>query len=389
MLDILLVDDDPMIRESIADALVDAGHTVTQACDGEQAATLSQTRFFDVAVCDVHMPKMDGLTLFRRLRRDSPATAVVIMTSFGRIPDVIGTLRDGAVDYVTKPFDPDDFAKKVIGSIDERKSLRKTFDRARAHATEKRTGTPLVGDSAAMRRLGDRLKTLAEVDTPVLVTGEAGTGKELATRILHAQGPRRDGPFVVIPCAALPDLMMESELRELSELRPGSQRDAWFRSADGGTLVLQELGAMAMSAQASLLRILREPQSRARRSRQWQPLGVRVLATTTHELSERVADGTFLDGLYYELKGVGVHVPPLRDREEDLILLVEHFLRELTVPGVSPPGVSPDAWKELQRRTFVGNVRELRWTLEHALSLTSGGELGFEHLPEPWSLRQA
>jgi len=385
MLDILLVDDDPMIRESIADALLDAGHTVTQASDGEQAASLSKARVFDVAVCDVHMPKMDGLTLFRRLRRDSPSTAVVIMTSFGRIPDVIGTLRDGAVDYVTKPFDPTDFAKKVIGSIDERKSLRKTFDRARTNATEKRTGTPLVGDSSSLRRLADRIKTLADVETSILITGETGTGKELAARILHAESARRNGPFVVIPCASLPDLMVEAELRELSELRAGNQRDAWFRSAEGGTLVLQEVGALAPCAQASLLRILRDPQVRARRSRQWQPLGVRVVATTTVDLSERVAAGTFQDGLYYQLKGVGVHVPPLRERDGDLLLLVEHFLHELSVPGVSPPQLAPDAWAELQRRTFVGNVRELRWTIEHALSLTSGAEIGLEHLPEPWS----
>jgi DNA-binding NtrC family response regulator len=385
MLDILLVDDDAMVRESIADALVDAGHAVTQASDGEQAASLSRAHTFDVAVCDVNMPKMDGLTLFRRLRRDSPGTAVVIMTSFGRIPDVIGTLRDGAVDYVTKPFDPTEFTKKVIGSIDERTSLRRTFERARSQSTTRRTGSPLVGDSGVMRRLADRIKTLADVETPVLLTGASGTGKELAARTLHAGGARRDGPFVVIPCASLPDLMVEAELRELAELRPGHQRDAWFRSAEGGTLVLQEVGELAPIAQTSLLRILREPQLRARRSRQWQPLGVRVVATTTQELSERVAAGTFQDGLYYQLNGVGVRVPSLRERDGDLVLLVEHFLRELTVPGVTPPAISPATWQELQRRTFVGNVRELRWTLEHALSLTSGAEIALEHLPEPWS----
>jgi DNA-binding NtrC family response regulator len=134
---------------------------------------------------------------------------------------------------------------------------------------------------------------------------------------------------------------------------------------------------------------LREPQTRARRSRQWQPLGVRVVTTTTQDLSERVAAGTFLDALYYQLKGASVHAPPLRERDGDLLLLVEHFLRELSVPGVSPPAISPEAWHELERRHFVGNVRELRWTLEHALTLTAGGEIGAEHLPEPWSLRHA
>ncbi len=388
MLDILLADDDAVIRESIADALEDAGHKVTQAVDGQEAADLSRSRVFDVAVCDVHMPRMDGLTLFRKLRRESPATAVVIMTSFGRIPDVIGTLRDGAVDYVTKPFDPAEFTKKVIGSIDERRALRKTFDRARAASTSQRTGRPIVGDSPAIRRLADRAATLSEVDTPVLLTGETGTGKELTARVIHARSPRRDGPFVVIPCSSLPDLMVEAELRELSELRAGSQRDAWFRSAEGGTIVLQEVGAMATGAQASLLRVLRDPQVRARRSRQWQPLGVRVIATTTQDLVERVAAGTFLDALFYQLKVASLHLPPLREREGDLALLIEYLLRELTVPGVAPPAIAPDAWNELGRRTYVGNVRELRWTLEHALSLIDGKEIAAEHLPEPWSLRR-
>jgi DNA-binding NtrC family response regulator len=385
MLDILLVDDDSMIRESIADALEEAGHTVTQACDGEQAANLSRAHVYDVAVCDVQMPKMDGLTLFRKLRRDSPATAVVIMTSFGRIPDVIGSLRDGAVDYVTKPFDPSEFTRKIIGSIDERKSLRRTFDRARTKSTTVRTGTPLLGDSPAMFRVQERVKTLADVDTPILITGDTGTGKDLAARVIHAESPRKNGPFVVIPCASLTELMVESELRELSELRAGTQRDAWFRAAEQGTIVLHEVGALATSAQASLLRVLRDPTVRARRSRQWQPLGVRVIATSTEDLAARVAIGTFLDALYYQLKGVGLHMPTLRERDGDLVLLVEHLLRELSVPGVAPPAISPAAWRELERRVFVGNVQELRWTLEHALTLTEGGEIDAPHLPEPWS----
>ena len=388
MLDILLVDDDSMIRESIAGALEEAGHTVTQAVDGEQAANLSRAHVYDVAVCDVHMPKMDGLTLFRKLRRDSPATAVVIMTSFGRIPDVIGSLRDGAVDYVTKPFDPFEFTRKIIGSIDERKALRRTFDRARVKSTTVRTGTPLLGESPAMFRVQERVKTLADVDTPVLISGETGTGKDLAARVIHAESPRKNGPFVVIPCASLTELMVESELRELSELRAGTQRDAWFRAADQGTLVLHEVGALATSAQASLLRVLRDPTVRARRSRQWQPLGVRVIATTTEDLAGRVAIGTFLDALYYQLKGVGLQLPTLRERDGDLVLLVDHLLRELSVPGVSPPAISPEAWRELERRVFVGNVQELRWTLEHALTLTEGGEIDAAHLPEPWSLHQ-
>jgi DNA-binding NtrC family response regulator len=386
MLDILVVDDDAIVRMAIVDALTSAGHKVMEAADGEQAVSLATEKEFDVAVCDVHLPKMDGLTVLRRLRRDSPGTSIVLMTAFGRIADVIGSIRSGAVDYVTKPFDPDEFTTKVIGSIAERKGIRKEFERAKRELAGSRVGVSLVAESPEMRRIAEHIEVIAKGDLPVLVSGERGTGKELIARTIHAKGPRANGPFIVVSCAALADVMMETELRELGELRPGGQRDAWFRAADGGTLVLDDVGILHEAAQASLLRVLREPRGRAGRGSGWQPLGVRVIATTRDDLSARIVAGTFLESLYYEIRGVGIHVPPLRERRSELLLLATQILARLSGAAVASPGISPRAWQALKQRAFRGNVRELEWTLRHAMTFAAGGEIDTSHLPEEWPL---
>src|SRR5262249_36763314 len=252
----------------------------------------------------------------RRIRRESPSTSVVLMTAFGKIPDVIGTIKDGAVDYVTKPFDPDDFVRDVIGTLAERKAIKKEFERARRELTGSRAGASLVAECATMRRIVEQVDVVAKGDLAVLLSGERGVGKERIARAIHAKGPRASGPFIVVSCGALADMMMENELRELEQIRPGGQRDAWFRAADGGTLVLDEVGVLSVAAQATLLRVLREPAGLARQGKDWQPLGVRVIATTRDDLSTRILGGTFLESLYYQLRGVGLHVPPLRERSE-------------------------------------------------------------------------
>jgi CheY-like chemotaxis protein len=214
MLDVLLVDDDDNVRESVAVALLGAGHKVTEACDGAEALDLLASHAFDLAICDVQMPRLDGLTLFRRLRRDAPGTAVIIMTSHGKIPDVVDTLRDGASDYVTKPFDPDEFTQRVVAPIAEHRALRMRFEAARAQLVARDTGACLVAVSPAMRALEGRMALLSQSDASVVITGDRGTGKELVARTLHAQGPRRDGPLVLVDGALLPELLRASELAE-------------------------------------------------------------------------------------------------------------------------------------------------------------------------------
>lgn len=369
MLEVLVADDDPDVRESVAAALVNAGHRVTEASDGAEAAELLSTHVFDLAICDVQMPKLDGLALFRRIRRDSPRTAVVIMTSFAKIADVVDSMRGGAVNYVTKPFDPDDFAHTIVAPIAERRSLRKSFEDARARLTARSTGVTLVADSPSMRHLVLRLGVLAFTDASVLITGERGTGKELVARTIHAQGPRRDGPFVIVDCANLPDVALA------------------LREAPGGTLVLDGAETLSSVSQAYLARALDEPSAVARRSAGWKPLGVRLITLAKEGLTGRLEAGELLESLHYRLNGVELHVPTLGERGEDLCPLVTQLLRELVPPGRTPPSITLGAWRALTSHDFPGNVRELRWALEHALAMADGGPLDDAHLPA--SVRRA
>jgi DNA-binding NtrC family response regulator len=382
MLDVLLVDDDDIVRGSIADALEAVGHHVVQASDGAEALSLLSTRGFDLAVCDVQMPKVDGLTLFRRMRREAPSTAVVIMTSFAKIPDVVGTLRDGAVDYVTKPFDPDVFASDVVGPISERRAIMKRFEEARTRLVEREAGGRLVGDSVAMRQLAHRLTIASYSDTPLVVWGEKGSGKKLAARTIHAQSARRDGPFVVIPCSSLPDRLRESENDPPFFVRSRRIHDTWFRGADRGTLVLDGIDELPLPAQHELLRVVDEPSLRARRSREMQPLGVRLVCVARQDPQKWIRERGFLEALFFRLNAMQIGVPSLAQREGDLYLLTCHFLRELTTTGRRVPGIGPDAWEALSRHRFGGNVRELFWALQHAAAAADGREIALEHLPE-------
>jgi DNA-binding NtrC family response regulator len=381
MLDVLLVDDDDIVRGSIAEALVRAGHRVTQAEDGEQAASLVDSQRFDLAICDVHMPKMDGLTLFRRVKRVAPRTAVVVMTTFGNIPDAIGSLRDGAADYVTKPFDPDDFIAKIIGPIDDRFTLRREMERVRAPQVERRAGGRLVAESPQMKTLAEQARTLASTDVPVLISGERGTGKKMLARTMHGQGPRKEGPFVVVSCNSLPDLMLEAELLELSdhERRSGG-RDSWFRRAAGGTIVIDGIDLLPVSAQSSLLRVIQEPETLAGR-RNHRPTGARIIAVARSNVLEMVQRGRFLEPLYFRLNAMALNIAPLRDRKEDVLPLVAELLDRMTPRERDVPLIEPRAWKLLSTYPFPGNAHELQWALEHAVTLANGNPIDVPHLP--------
>jgi DNA-binding NtrC family response regulator len=378
-LDVLVVDDDDLVRESLTLALIDAGHLVTEASDGAQAVDLMRAHAFDLAICDVMMPRLDGLALMRRIRREAPATAVVLMTSFGKVTDVVDSMRCGIVDYVTKPFDPDEFARTVVEPIAQRHWIHKKLDDARARFTARSTGVTLVAGSPVMRRLTERIGVLASSDASVLVTGDRGTGKELVARAIHAQGARRDGPFVLVDGALLPDLVRASERGELSD--DGAPRHGWLRAAAGGTLALDGIEKVPLDVQAHLVRALTTPGVPAERSTGWQPLGVRLITLAREGLADRVREGQLLDALYYRLNTTQVHVPTLEERGEDLWPLVTQLLREIEPPARTIPGITFAAWSLLSSYPFPGNVRELRWALEQALATSGGGPIDVEHLP--------
>jgi DNA-binding NtrC family response regulator len=370
MLEVLVADDDDTVRQSVAEALQTAGHHVTEAKDGAQAMRLIGSRVFDVAVCDVHMPNIGGLTVLRRLRREAPGTAVILMTAFGSVPDAVDSLRDGAVDYVTKPFDPYEFTSNVVEPIAQRQQLRKTFEMARARVVARATGEPIVADSPAMRAVLDRIEVIAGTDVSVLVTGDRGVGKELVARAIHAQGPRRWGPLVIVDCSLLLEVLQTPEGESFQ-----------FDEALGGTLVLDGVESLSVPAQARLVRSLLAPAALPRRGADWCPRGLRLITLSRQKLEERVASGAVIESLYYRLNGVRIQVPTLQNRTADLCGLVAQLMEELEPPGTTRPQVSPAAWEALTRYAYPGSVRELRWILEHALAVSDGGPIEADHLP--------
>jgi DNA-binding NtrC family response regulator len=377
MLEILIVDDDPTTRTSLGYALVDAGHRVTEAVDGAEANQLIESRVFDVAICDVRLPKMDGITLFGRIRQRAPGTAVILMTAYAAVTDAVAALRQGAYDYVTKPFDPEEFTLRVIGRIAERRALRMELEQARAQLAERDVGATIIGHSPVIARLIERIDTLAQSDAPVLVTGERGTGKELVARTLHARSPRRLKPFVVVHCAAFNEAALDAELfgDASGPLSGTRKREGRVRDAHGGTLLLDEIAAIPMPLQAKLLDVLRGGVDDR------PPVDVRFISATTHELRERIGARAFREDLYFRLNVLDITIPPLRERKSDLPLLLEYFLRRLTPAGKVPPGISPRAWAALNEYDYPGNVREFSHAVERALVLSRGSEIDVEHLP--------
>jgi DNA-binding NtrC family response regulator len=406
VLEVLLVDDDPAIRMSVAYALADAGHRVVEASDGEEALALSNRRVFDVAICDVRLPKVDGLTLFRHMRQKVPSTAIILMTAYATIADAVATLREGAYDYVLKPFDSEEFTLRIIGRIAERRALRQELEQARAQLASREVGSKIVGHSPQMVRIQEQIDTLAQSDAPVLVTGETGTGKELVARTIHARGARRAKPFVAINCTVL-DGHAETELfggglaidpppphpskRTLDiwtqapaqrEGGAGSRRPlSRLIEADGGTLFLDDVGSLPLPVQSRLACTL-ETGAIERSGADPVPLDIRVIASSRDDLLKATKEGRFLDDLYYRLNVLDVSLPPLRERRADLPLLLGYFLEKLTPHGKVPPGIAPPAWTALSEYSFPGNVREFAHAVERALVLSRGSEIDLQHLPE-------
>ena len=380
-LSILLVDDEPGVRLAVGDALRAAGYDVDTAADGAQALARSEERSYDLVICDILMPEVDGLTVFHRLRRRTPDTDVILITAHGSVNDAVKALKEGATDYNTKPFDTDLLIHEV-GRVRERRDLQRQLAEAR-RALGLRKNPAMIGESPSMRRLFDRVETIAPSDAPVLIRGESGTGKELVARSLHEGSPRRHRPFVVVNCAAFPDTLIEAELfgHERGAFTGAvKQRDGRFKAADGGTLFLDEVAELPPQAQAKLLRVLQDSTFEPLGSNRSIRVSVRVLSATHRNLRERIEQGAFREDLYYRLRVLDIIIPPLRARSGDLPVLVEHFLQRFG-GGQPPPPLTERAWAALQGYSFPGNVRELEHAIHHATVLGRGGTIDLCHLP--------
>jgi two-component system, NtrC family, response regulator AtoC len=367
MLDILLVDDEPDFRMLVGDALRDAGHRVTLASNGAEGLTLISSNVFDVMICDIRLPKVDGLTLFRRVRQESPGTDVILITAHAAVSDAVAALKEGAYDYITKPFDLDEIILQME-RIASQRALKRELEQARAELSQRKSGSAIIGRSPPMLRLLDRIDTIAQSDAPVLITGESGTGKELVARTLHERSARRAKPFVAVNCAAFPETLLEAELfgHERGAFTGAvKRRDGRFKAADGGTLLLDEIAEVPLPAQAKLLRVLQEGTVEPLGTNESTRVDVRIISATHRNLRERIKEGRFREDLYYRLNVLDIEIPPLRERRGDLPLLLQYFLNKFTAPGKQAPSISPRAWAVLSQYHFPGNVREFAHAIEH------------------------
>jgi two-component system, NtrC family, response regulator AtoC len=381
---VLLADDEPTIRLTIADALRSDGHEVVTAQDGAEAFEQAKRSVFDVLITDMRMPRLDGMALFRKLRELSPETRVIMITAYAGVHDAVSALKEGAVDYMTKPFDLDEI-KLRVRRLAEHKQLEHDLGRARNALSAKDPSAILIGRSPPMVRLLGMLETVAQSDAPVLISGESGTGKELVARIIHARSSRADRSFVAVNCAAFPETLLEAELfgHERGAFTGAvKSREGRFQAASNGTLFLDEIAEIPPMAQVKLLRVIQEGIVEPLGTNQQISVDVRLISATHRNLRDRIKDGSFREDLFYRLNVLDLSIPPLRDRRSDIPLLIDHFMSKLIVPGKPIPTISPRAWAAISEYAFPGNVRELEHAIERAIVLSRGDEIDLPHLPE-------
>jgi DNA-binding NtrC family response regulator len=353
------------------------------ASDGEAAAEHLLRQTFDVVICDVRLPRMDGLALLRRIRTTTPTTEVILMTGYSDVAQAVLAVKEGAYDYLTKPFDVDELLIQ-LRRIDETRGLRRELENVRGELAGRGSQPTLVGESPAMRRVRDMITMVAPSDAPAMITGESGTGKEVVARLIHAGSARHDKPFVAVNCGALAENLIEAELfgHERGAFTGAvKRRDGRFKVADGGTLLLDEVAELPLAAQAKLLRVLQEGVVEPLGTNTPVRVNVRIVSATHRNLAERIKSGQFREDLFYRINVIEVPLPPLRERPGDLPLLLRYFIQRFTSPGMLAPAISPPAWAALVQYPFPGNVRELSHAVEHAMVLSGGRQIELAHLP--------
>ncbi len=379
-LDILLVEDEPDIASSLAELLMSEGHSVDVALDGAVGLSCLREDRYDLMISDLRLPEIGGLELFEWVRSNAPSTAVVLMSAYGSIPQAVSALRRDAVHFLAKPFELDELIQTVEEVADQAlmERLRWRLSDAREPVEHR-----LIGQSPLMAAVKRRIATIAACEASILIHGETGTGKEVAARAIHAGSSRRDGPFVAVNCGALPPTLIESELfgHEKGAFTGASRaRAGSFKSAHGGTLFLDEITEMPRTCQVKLLRALQEGMVRPVGGDVLVESDVRVLAATNRDIQSVLDSGELREDLFYRLKVLDVHLPPLRDRVGDLPLLVSHFLDRYSGDG-ERQSIDPHAWALLRKYPFPGNVRELEHAIHHAVIMSGGAVIEARHLP--------
>lgn len=372
---LLIVDDEQALREAIAERLADHGFLVEQAASGEQALQRLAEFAFDILITDLRLPGIDGGKVIDAALERYPEIIAIVITGYGTVKDAVEAIKQGAADFITKPFQFDALLHVLRSALEQRR-LKSENAYLRSQLEDRYRIDGLVGHSRVMRELFQLLETVAATTSTVLITGETGTGKELAARAIHHNSPRRANRFVAINCSAIPETLLEAEL--FGHVRGAftgavGTRQGRLEQAHKGTLFLDEIGTMSPALQAKLLRVLQEREFERVGDSHTIKIDVRVIAATHSDLTRMVADGSFREDLFYRLNVIPVQLPPLRDRREDIPLLVQHFLQKLAgEAGRGVVTISQDALRRLMAYQWPGNIRQLENACERALAFSQG-----------------
>jgi two-component system response regulator PilR (NtrC family) len=381
---ILVVDDEQSMREFLEIFLRREGYDVQTASDVDTAIVHLESDEIDLVITDMQMPEKTGLDLILAAHEVAPEAAVIVVTAFGSTDSAISAMKEGAYDYLTKPFKVDEL-QIVIEKALEKKLLANENRRLRQELRSQSRDRTLIGHSSAMQEVYDLIAQVAETKTNVLVSGESGTGKELVARAIHEQSGRHDKPFVAINCGAIPENLLESELfGHVKGAFTGAvqTKQGLFEAATGGTLFLDEIGELSQPLQVKLLRALQEKSIRRVGDTADRKIDVRIVSATNRRLEDEVAEGRFREDLYYRLNVIQLTLPPLRERIEDIPLLAQHFIRRFADElGKDVEGIDTAVFEVLSTYAFPGNVRELENLVERAVALSRDSVIGLDLLP--------
>ena len=380
---ILVVDDEENMRESLKDILEEDNYSVEMAENGVAALEAIESQEISVVITDARMPEMDGFELLRKTKHAKPDLPVIMITAYATPKLAVEAMKQGAEDYVSKPFDPDEILIKIKSILRHNKLLAENI---RLKGTLKKGFdiSNIIGESAEINEVLDLIGKVAPAPSYVLIQGESGTGKELVAKAIHTQSPRRDEPFITVNCAAIPETLLESEL---FGYRKGAFTDAHkdkkgrFEEADGGTLFLDEIGDMAMALQAKILRVLQEKTFRKIGDEQTTEADVRVIAATNKDLIEAIKEGSFREDLYFRINVINISLPPLRNRKSDIPLLIRHFIQRYNLSmGKQVNRVTEDAVNFMKNYAWPGNIRELENLVERLIILCPEDYIDLDHV---------
>jgi nitrogen regulation protein NR(I) len=387
---ILVIDDDDQLRKSFEKLLTEEGYSVKSASSGEAGLSMVQAQVPDLVVLDMRLPGMNGLDTFEAIHGIEPKLPVIIMTAYGTTETAIEATKMGAFDYILKPFDIPDMLNVIAQALEAGRFMRSPVNMDAV--PEEASGEALIGRSPPMQDVYKAIGRVSSTEATVLIRGESGTGKELVARALYQHSLRANKPFHVINCVAIPETLLESELFGYEKgafTGAAHRRVGKIEQANGGTVLLDEIGDMPLSLQGKILRLLQERKIERLGGRETLPVDVRILASTNRDLEQAISEGRFREDLYYRLKVVTIWLPPLRERDEDILLLMDYYVSRYAAElGIDNPGMTREAKEAFRRYEWPGNVRELANTIHKALIFNRGAPIQPEDIAQAISVKE-